>query len=456
MRFFEFKLPDESSPLFSKIQSELGELVDLAQDLPEDDPIRKQVSDYLEKLKKNTGVTEDPVAAAEDDLIIAIAQAMGGSGATMALLDIQKLKEKVKAQLQKVGQTHQTIGAEQETNKLEKLHNDLDEKTKKVAQRVGKDEQWAISLSGRLHHYKNIGLANKFLDAAINNTAFKDPSLFTKTGVVKGKLENFIIDDLKEIFTNRQAFTNLVKLPFDERGTAPGEALLAMLIPNAKKAAKGDLDINGNIWEVKGAGYKTSGSDNVNWIDSAGINVKGSTLKEKFKAELIKIKKLPKFLSVNDETYNLKDAVNLADFRPNALPFLAAILDSVTPGLQLQLIDSVYSELYPGCKEKISSQYNTFLKTTIHLILDLNASELAKEQAKFSLLEYGFGAYNSPNFIFYNPSYNDILFSNGVMSVDDLINDPQLRVTATVTMKGDKPSPGVFLTSPDVVRRRRK
>ena len=122
MRFVEFKLPEKDSPLFKQIFSELSELVELTKDLPEENAVRQQVDAYLEKLKQNVDVAEDAVEDAENALLIAIAKQFGGPQATMALMDIKKLKQKVQAEIAQVGTVHQEKGKEQiRTASTEKL-----------------------------------------------------------------------------------------------------------------------------------------------------------------------------------------------------------------------------------------------------------------------------------------------------------------------------------------------
>jgi hypothetical protein len=143
MRFFEFKLPAQDSQLFQKIQNELSDLVELTKDLPEEDPVRKQVSAYLEKLKTKAGVTEDAVETAEDELLIAFATAIGGSGATMALMDIQKLKEQVKAKLAQFGQAHQQVGKEEADTEFKSWYRNI----KSILLLLGKKAQGYTDLS---------------------------------------------------------------------------------------------------------------------------------------------------------------------------------------------------------------------------------------------------------------------------------------------------------------------
>jgi phage-related protein len=122
MRFVEFKLPEKDSPLFNEIFSELSDLVELTRDLPEENTVRQQVAAYLEKLTQNANVSEDAVEDAENALIIAIAKQLGGSQATMALMDIKKFKQKVQAEIAQVGTAYQEKGKDQvKSESTEKL-----------------------------------------------------------------------------------------------------------------------------------------------------------------------------------------------------------------------------------------------------------------------------------------------------------------------------------------------
>jgi hypothetical protein len=453
MRFFEFKLPEPGTDFAKQLENYFLKIIQKAQSLPENDPKRKDLNLYLSSIKSELGIKEDAVEDVGFDLIKTILLKSGVQEASLALLNMANIikDSAIQTELQKLIK----LGGEKEKERSQEVSKTVLEKSQKVARKVGKDDSWGIDLSERLARFQDIDLINSLLDNSLNNTCFKDPMIFKTDGVVKGKLQNFVIPELAGLFSN-QGFTYLAKMPFDVRGMGPGEALLAILIPNAKKASKGDLEINDETWEVKGAGYKADGADNQSWIDSAGINVKGTTLGEIFRNKVRELlgNKVPETITVSGKDLDFESVLNAADFRSKALSSLAAILTLLEFSKKQEVINSVYSKLFPGCKEKIPEEYESFINDSIDLISKLDLSALARLQTKFSLKEYGLGAYNSPNFIFYNPTYQDVVFSKGVSAVDDFYNDPQFSVSP-ITMRGDKPSPGMFLKSPEVVRRSR-
>lgn len=116
MRFFEFKLPDQSSELYQRLEQELHDLLDAASELPEDDPVRKEVSDYLSSLLDTASVQEDQVADAQKKITIALLKQIlpDGPELTAALLKADVLEKKVKKQFKELEKVHQQQGREQE------------------------------------------------------------------------------------------------------------------------------------------------------------------------------------------------------------------------------------------------------------------------------------------------------------------------------------------------------
>lgn len=444
MRFFEF--------LQSNQNNTISNLVDIVKDPDVDPQLKKDILAIFQQLKLKDNSEEKQNEALNNNESELISVIEDDEAYWQRILNTDsRLKAIAEKKVKEATESGFNLGTALSDSK----RKEIEQKSKKVASIVGKDEAWGSELSERLQRFKDDALVNLLLDNSINNSCFKDPTIFKNDGVVKGKLQNYIIPELSGIFTN-PSFLSLVQLPFDKRGLGPGESVLAILIPDAKKASKGDLEIDGEIWEVKGAGYKADGSDNQSWIDSAGINVKGNTLGEIFRTKINSIlgKKIPKVIEVDGQVLDFDTVLNLADFRSKSLPKLSSIMKLLKYDKRVDVLDSIYSKMFPGCKEKLPDDYRAFIDDSIRLINEQKPESLARLQSRFSLKEYGLGAYNSPNFIFYNPSYQDVVFSKGVASVDEFYNDPQFSVS-TITMKGDKPSTGIFLKSPEVVRRKR-
>jgi hypothetical protein len=450
MRFYEFQNKNN-------IEKDLDTLSKLSD---QDPAIKKNIVDGLKqilaKLNKKSVISSPGVTEDEEDINTLISMLLDRLDDTdLDPSERLRTKGEIIRLRQKNEKAAEARGFNLGTALADSKRKQIEEKSKKVAKKIGKDDAWGTDLSERLMRFQDVKLINLLLDNSLNNSCFKNSEIFTNNTVTKGKLQNFVIPELSNLFTNSE-FKSLVQMPFDKRGLGPGEALLAILIPNAKKASKGDLEINNEIWEVKGAAYKADGSDNSSWIDSAGIGVKGNTLGEIFRAEVKKSlgNNIPNKLNVDGRDLDFELLLNLADFRKFSLSKLSAVMELLDYNKKKDIIDKIYSKLFPGCKEKISEEYDSFVNDSINLISEKNYDSLARIQTKFSLKEYGLGAYNSPNFIFYNPSYQDVIFSKGIDSVEDFYNDKQF-VVSTITMRGDKPSPGIFLKSPEVKRRSR-
>jgi hypothetical protein len=458
MRFLEFKLPEKDSPLFNEIFSELSDLVELTRDLPEENTVRQQVAAYLEKLTQNANVSEDAVEDAENALIIAIAKQLGGSQATMALMDIKKFKQKVQAEIAQVGTAYQEKGKDQvKSESTEKLT-----KAKKLAKKIGKDDKWGVSLHNALSYYENEQLHIDFLDLCLTNqgltNAINDPSQPFR----KLNLKTIINPKLSELFANQEAFTGLALLPLSDgtgqgSGIGPGEAIFACLTPNAKKAAKSDLIIDGGTWEVKGG----KSQESTGWLDSTGA--KATDLSQAFKKSVDPIlrskgRKLMKFK--DGTTVTINDLIDNADFRPEKFKELKTVFKLLDPTDQIKTIDAIYTVIAPTVKsdENTKKIYKKYVKDTVNLITNItNQSEILsinKLQAKLSMIEYAIGTYKAANFLIYNYVTQDIVVIQGIAGIDEAIDsaDSNLMTTA-ITMRGagaKKGSPGISIKTRDV------
>jgi hypothetical protein len=458
MRFVEFKLPEKDSPLFNQIFSELSELVELTKDLPEENAVRQQVDAYLEKLKQNVNVAEDAVEDAEDALLIAIAKKFGGPQATMALMDIKKFKKLVKNEIAQVGTLHQEKGKEQiKSASTEKL-----EKAKKLAVKIGKNPKWGVNLNNVLAFYENEQLHNDFLDLCLANQGLSGPF---DAGIPYQKLnlKNIINSKLSGLFADQEAFNSLALLPLSDgtgqgSGVGPGESLFACLAPNAKKAAKSDLIIGSDTWEVKGGKGQTS----TGWLDATGV--KATDLRSAFLSVVTPLLK-SKFKNVvkrSDGTKNtLKDIVSNADFRPTKFADLKIVFTFLSPEDQINTVDALYTEVAPTVKTnpKTEKMYNRYVEETVKLINTVKReSELTpinKLQAKLSMIEYAIGAYKAPNFLIYNYVTQDIGVIHGVDGIEQAINSSDF-LTTSITMRGSgakKGSPGVAIQTQEVKSR---
>jgi hypothetical protein len=459
MRFVEFKLPEKDSPLFTQIFSELSELVELTKDLPEENAVRQQVDAYIEKLKQNANISEDAVEDAEDALLIAIAKQFGGPQATMALMDIKKFKKLVQNEVAQVGTLHQEKGKEQiKSASTEKLA-----KAKQLAKKIGKDDKWGVTLHNALSYYENDELHTDFLDACLANQGLiktiNDPSQPFR----KLNLKDIINPKLSNLFTNQEAFNGLAKLPLSDgtgqgSGIGPGEAIFACLTPNAKKAGKSDLIIDGSTWEVKGG----KSQESTGWLDATGA--KATDLRQAFLKIVQPVllstpgkgRKVFKFKDGTATT--LKDIVDNADFRPEKFRELKTVFKLLSPGDQIKTIDALYAVIAPTVKADSNKLYNKYVKDTVNLIVNVtNQSELVpinKLQAKLSMIEYAIGSYKASNFLIYNYVTQDMVVIQGIEGIGQSIDSSESNlITTAITMRGkgaDKGSPGVSIKTRDV------
>lgn len=447
MRFVEFKLPEKDSPLFNRIFSELSDLVDLAKDLPEDNSVRQQVNAYLEKLKINTGIAEDAVEDAEDALFIAIAKRLPSPQATMALMDIKKFKESVKAELEQVGTAYQDKGKEQ----VAAASAENRKKAEAVAKKVGKQNTWGEELLAKLNRYNNDTLINDFMDAVINSTGLTT-DIVTVASTAKFNFRTIINPKLQGIFDNKEAFKGLVLLPFAEQtagfggGVGPGEALLAMLIPNAKRSSSAsDLMIGKDIWEVKGGGSDSSKA----WLDSA--TVAPAQLRDIFNKNTSSLRpKYRKIITYTDGSkFTLSQVLDLADFREEKFKFLRTAFRYLDSASYNSIIGEMYAKLYPSVKKKQSKLYAKYVKDTVNAILEGNRRIVADIQAKLGMFEYSVGSYQADNFIIYNYKTHELLVVRGADGIIDSIdNKENLLKTETITMgNSKKSSAGITLIS---------
>lgn len=465
MRFVEFKLPEKDSPLYKQIFSELSELVDLTKDLPEDNAVRQQVDAYLEKLKQNVDVAEDAVEDAEDALLIAIAKLFSGPQSTMALMDIKKLKQKVQAEIAQVGTLNQEKGKEQVgAAAAEKL-----KKAKELANKIGKDDEWGVSLHNALSYYENDQLHTDFLDTCLANKGLSspfDPSIPYQ----KLNLKTIINPTLSGLFANQAAFNKLALLPLSTgtgqgSGIGPGETVFACLTPNTKKAGKSDLTIGGfGTTEVKGGNSQES----TGWLDATGV--KATDLRSAF-LSIVTPALLPtpgagrkKFKFKDGTETTLNDIIDNADFRPEKFKFLKTVFKLLSPEDQIKTIDALYNEVAPTVKSdpKTKKMYNSYVKETVKLITNItNQSELTpinKLQAKLSMIEYAIGAYKAETLLIYNYVTQDISLIKGIDGIEQSINSSDL-VTTAITIRGKgakKGSPGVAIKTRDVKSRTSK
>lgn len=330
-------------------------------------------------------------------------------------------------------------------------------KAKELASRLGKSGSWANNLLGALSLLDE-QLENDFLDLCLSGQGLVKNIVGTE-GVGKFNLQTVINPKIKAIFDNSEAFEALLYLPFAEQkagfggGVGPGEALLAMLIPNAKRANPGDLSVNGETWEIKSGSYSSPSKGSSAWLDSAPGKLTGGALRKVFEKSISDFIKplLQKSVTVDGNKLRVSQALELADFRSKAFPYLRAVFGIFDNDQKIIVIDDLYSELYPTLKKEDKKAYDDILVRSIVAINTGNHQELAKNQAKGGMLEYAVGSYASPNFIIYNSTTHDILSIKGIGGISKSLDDPSNNLLATTATMGKsaKASAGIFLQTND-------
>lgn len=459
MRFFEFKLPTATDPFIKDLESYLTKLINTAKSLPENDPRRLKFDNELGNLKQDLGLSEDNLSDADNQLVSAVVRTLvkeGESQALFALMNLEKIvnnpevRAAIKNKEEQISKQEQERFREQSQVKLSKA--------KKIASRLGKKEDWANDLIAVLDRYDDEQLVNNFLDLVVSNSALTQNPITDKP-ILKTNLKNIINPSISKILENTTAFKNLALLPFSEQtagfggGVGPGEALLAMLIPNAKRASSSDLEIEGNgIWEVKAGGSESSKA----WLDSSSASP--SELYKIFRDQVDpKLKSMyrKKIRYSDGSVFTLSQVLDLSDFRDEKFKFLRTAFRYIDASTRKSVIDKIYEKLFPSIKKKDSKSYQQYVKNTVDSILEGNRKIVADLQAKLGMMEYSLGKYNVEGFIIYNYNSHELLIFRGLEGIISSIENKENMVkTETITMgSSKKSSAGVTLTSKTSNRR---
>lgn len=458
MRFFEFKLPEPGTTFAKELESYLEKLITSARKLPETDPIRQQFDIALGKLQIQAGIKEDNVEDADTAIVSAIVSKLlkeGEKNALFALMDLAKIVNDPAVQTALKNKESQI--SQQEKNKAQEFSKAKIEKAKAVAIKVGKPEVWGRNLLGILDRYENEQLINDFMDLILQGNALK-ANIISSQPILKLNLKSIINPKIAGIFDNAEVFESLALMPFAEQkagfggGVGPGEALLAMLIPKAKRApGPSDLEIEGKIWEVKGGGSETSKA----WLDSA--TVAPAELRRIFTDRAAPLKsKFSKIIRYSDGTkYTLSDVVKLSDFRDRGFKHLRIVFRFLDSETQKKIISEMYEKLYPNVKKKESKLYNNYVRDTIIAILEGNRRSIADMQAKLGMIEYAVGSYQADNFLIYNYNTHEIIAIRGLEGIlNSIDNKDNMVKTETITMgNSKKSSAGVTLIAKPSTRK---
>lgn len=453
----------QQNPLLATITNDLDEIEDASQENEQFEKIAVEKIKELIKLASDATGAEPPIneesqseiaasiATLEDQVMHLVDDPKYEGVVSTIRTEIQKLREKIAIFSAK----EREAGGEEVKNKFRMSEEKKLEYANSIASRVGKSEEWAASLVGVVSGFGN-ELSSKFLEACASGTAMT-VRLEKLDKVDKKRLPSLVSSDVRKIFSeeHKKVLRRLIKLPFTEStgfggGVAPGESLLACLIPGASSAAKGDLHIDGANWEVKAGSYGDAPSKvSWAWLDAQALTpnelktVFIDACKEALRGSKIGLNKT---ITVGDNTYTLMDFIKLSDFRATKLSVLKAVFKEMKPAQREEVLSSVYTAMAPTVGQRRPKEFSEFVSKSLNAIDSLNISELAKLQTKLSMTEYGLNDYQSPNFIFFNSTTLDVMFVRGIASFNRALGSKYNLKLQTMTMGGGtKASPGIFL-----------
>jgi hypothetical protein len=436
------ELLDQVEPALDQLEQQIAELEAKAKQPAQQSPIGEdQATDLrIQNLEQRINNLKTKLPADDPDLL------QMETDLVNLLTEIEAAEKDQAAQGFNLGKS---LAADTKTERTNKA--------KELASRLGKQPSWANNLIGALSLYED-QLENDFLDLCIAGQGLAQ-NVTSVNKIKKFNLKTAINPQLSGIFNNKEAFEALLYLPFAEQkagfggGVGPGEALLAMLIPNAKRANPGDIMIGNDTWEIKSGSYSGPSKGSSAWLDSSPNKLTGQSLRKAFDQSISDFIKplLQKSVTVDGTRLRVSQALELADFRSRAFPYLKAVFALLQDKQRIKVLDAVYSELYPTVKKDDETFYDDILVRSLIAINQGDHQMLAKSQAKGGMVEYALGNYKSANFLIYNSTTHDILSIKGkdgiVQSLDDSANN-LLATTATMG-RSAKASAGVFLQTQD-------
>jgi hypothetical protein len=458
MRFFEFAITPGSNTVSS--------LVDLAKDPKTEPGLKQEILSIFRQLKSKAESeptnaqtqTEDPSSDAA-----LIAEIEDDEAYWQRILNSDP---RLKAIAEKKAQEAFNVGTALATDRISQ---DAEIKLKmaiRVAESLGKNKSWAEKLRNMANALGD-PLALDFLTAVAEDKALK-PSFSLAPGNRKYKLRDVLEDSIVGILDNRDFMTNVYnELPLGSgtgqgSGIGPGETLLALLIPGAKKPARGDLVVPGvGKWEVKGSGY--SGSKlGTGWLDATKEKVSGSALRKIFVSEIkpFVADRLNDVISNGKKEFTVDEGIHTeADFRPTSLSSLKAVMALLEPEQKVSIIRELYTTLFPetSVNKDTKSLFDDFVQKTPELIASESRTELAKMQAKLGMIEYAIGYYECPNFFVVNTTSDEIGVVSGLEAALESLDEPSLGLSAsTITMSASSSKASSGINLPDESRARKE
>jgi hypothetical protein len=373
-------------------------------------------------------------------------------------VEIEKLKELLPSM---INSAKKQGGDEKEKEIIGKA-----EETKKiavsVAKKIGMNDAWGKELNGIMAEFKN-NFGQTFLQHIDNGTTLKQNwESIIDTPMKKVTLQDIVNPALSELFNpdNNEAFSILKNKVLSTsvgpgQGSGPGETILALLIPNSKKAGKGDLRINDELWEIKGGSYNSEGNslkESGAWLDCTE-GVKAPQLRAAFSETLQKYlgKYWNKKIQVGSRgTYTLSDLARISDFRPNSIWAMHYLLNQIKMDARYHVIEEVYAKYFPSLKKRYPKTFDSAITVTLNAIrLQDTDDKLSDIHAKLAMMEYMFGAYKSKGIIVFNKTTDELMVIQGIKGINASLTSGSLY-TKTMTLQGGgdaKAAPGIFLAT---------
>ena len=235
MRFYEFKLPTPGSSFDIELKQHLLTLINDAKKLPETDPKRLKFNQFLQNIKAEAGITEDPVAEVDQEMVNAVLSFLAKKGskeATMYLLDGAKIlgDKGVQAALQKKADVHKTIGQETEFSAGREIREQLNTAAAVLAKKI----------AGTL----------EAMEEAAKAEAENDPSAPKKKAPKEAEVKQDLVDLIGDLFSKPISSAQT----YQERDTTATEILNFM-----NRCNRGIINLEAQI--NSGGGNILSGLD---------------------------------------------------------------------------------------------------------------------------------------------------------------------------------------------------
>jgi hypothetical protein len=341
-----------------------------------------------------------------------------------------------------------TRGKKDQTSK-----NDADmQMTLNLAQNVadrtgmGGSEFWRNTLIGQLSPIKEKE-KHIFLNLCINGEALLWDNMKQQGNGVVGK---FINEQIRPFWSKieKGIFSMQMALSVGGGQSGNGEALIAMMIGGQKPKAGGDLEINGERYEIKAtqADIAKSGAVRVNdaWLE--GESTKATDVKVAIQT-WIRTNKL--------QTKITSKILDDADFRKHKMPGMNLLLSKLNRPQAIDLLMTVHQAVFPVLAQRTPKMLKYFtakMLTGSEKRPKLDYEDVKKYQGGMGIFEYAYGKHKSRNFLFLSSvkGKSDIGFviTQGAANTVRQASTPgsDIQFSAGISFQGTgikKASPGV-------------